>query len=40
MSLVMKRSLRADGIDEVSIAETFNHHLEAVEDCPQQKADS
>ncbi|KAI8013929.1 hypothetical protein LOK49_LG05G03750 [Camellia lanceoleosa] len=40
VSFVMKRSLRADGIDEVSIAETFNHHLEAVEDCPQQKADS
>ncbi|KAI8000686.1 hypothetical protein LOK49_LG09G02085 [Camellia lanceoleosa] len=27
VSFVMKRSLRADGIDEVSIAETFNHHL-------------
>ncbi|KAI7984783.1 hypothetical protein LOK49_LG14G02035 [Camellia lanceoleosa] len=40
VSSVMKRSLRADGIDEVSIAETFNHPLEAVEDCPQQKADS
>ncbi|KAI7980430.1 hypothetical protein LOK49_Contig148G00001 [Camellia lanceoleosa] len=40
VSVVMKRSLRADGIDEVSIAETFNHPLEAVEDCPQQKADS
>ncbi|KAI8008835.1 hypothetical protein LOK49_LG07G02831 [Camellia lanceoleosa] len=40
VSAVMKRSLREDGIDEVSIAETFNHPLEAVEDCPQQKADS
>ncbi|KAI8022519.1 hypothetical protein LOK49_LG03G00073 [Camellia lanceoleosa] len=40
VSIVMKRSLRADGIDEVSIAETFNHPLEAVEDCPPQKADS
>ncbi|KAI8009867.1 hypothetical protein LOK49_LG06G00258 [Camellia lanceoleosa] len=40
VSIVMKRSLRADGINEVSIAETFNHPLEAVEDCPQQKADS
>ncbi|CAL5444085.1 unnamed protein product [Camellia sinensis] len=40
VSSVMKRSLRADGIDEISIIETFNHPLEAVEDCPQQKADS
>ncbi|KAI8022523.1 hypothetical protein LOK49_LG03G00074 [Camellia lanceoleosa] len=40
VSIVMKQSLRADEIDEVSIAETFNQPLEAVEDCPQQKANS
>ncbi|GMP49103.1 hypothetical protein CsSME_00016200 [Camellia sinensis var. sinensis] len=39
VSNVMKGSLRKDGIDEMSIAETFNHPLEAVANCPQQKAD-
>ncbi|GMP23423.1 hypothetical protein CsSME_00001031 [Camellia sinensis var. sinensis] len=37
---VMKGSLRKDGMDEISIVETFNHPLEAVANCPQQKADS
>ncbi|KAI8012973.1 hypothetical protein LOK49_LG05G02657 [Camellia lanceoleosa] len=40
VSIVMKRSLRADKIDDVSIIDTFNHPLEFVEDCPQQKPDS
>ncbi|GMP62948.1 hypothetical protein CsSME_00024849 [Camellia sinensis var. sinensis] len=39
VSVVIKRLLRADGINKVSIAETFNHPLEAVEDYPQQKHD-
>ncbi|GMP44182.1 hypothetical protein CsSME_00013232 [Camellia sinensis var. sinensis] len=40
MSNVMKGSLRKDGMDKMSIAETFNHPLEAVANCPEQKADS
>ncbi|GMQ04782.1 hypothetical protein CsSME_00050097 [Camellia sinensis var. sinensis] len=38
VSSVMKRFLRADGIDELSITETFNHPLESIADCPQQRA--
>ncbi|KAI7987211.1 hypothetical protein LOK49_LG13G01511 [Camellia lanceoleosa] len=37
---VMKRSLRANGIDEQSIDETFNHLFESIADCPQQRVDS
>ncbi|CAL5386699.1 unnamed protein product [Camellia sinensis] len=35
VSNVMKGSLRKDGMDKMSIAETFNHPLEAVANYPQ-----
>ncbi|KAI7994766.1 hypothetical protein LOK49_LG11G00750 [Camellia lanceoleosa] len=37
---VMKQPLEADGIDKLSITETFNHPLKSIADCPQQRADS
>ncbi|KAI7980197.1 hypothetical protein LOK49_Contig181G00009 [Camellia lanceoleosa] len=40
VSSVLKRSLQADGIDELSIVETFNHPFESIAYCSQQRADS